>query len=319
MESKLMKQRNDNLIAAVVVTYNRKELLTECLDAILGQTHPVDLLLIIDNASTDGTHETLTEKGYLNRNIIHYIPMETNFGGAGGFFEGLRLARDTDCAWVWVMDDDAIPAPDCLERLLEAKEAIGEEISFLASSVFGPEGEFMNVPRISQTKGSNGYRDWYAHLDHAAVKLEDATFVSLLINQKAIRKCGLPCRDYFIWGDDSEYTMRIIRNYGPAYLIGTSKVCHKRYAGKSLSIREEDNPGRIRMYRYFYRNILINKSLYLGKREFLRFLRYAVTDSVRCLRSTHGILKFRVIWIGIFGFVKERKHVQRYIEKEIRQ
>lgn len=177
----------------------------------------------------------------------------------------------------------------------------------------------MNVPRIAQTKGSNGYRDWYQHLEHAAVKLEDATFVSLLINQNAIRKCGLPCKDYFIWGDDSEYTMRIIHYYGPAYLIGTSKVCHKRYEARSLSIRDEENPGRIRMYYYFYRNILINKCLYLGKREFLQFLRYAVKDSVTCLRSSHALLKNRVIWKGIVGFVRDKKRFRRYINKEIRE
>ncbi|MCD8149312.1 MAG: glycosyltransferase family 2 protein [Clostridiales bacterium] len=312
-----MKQRNGNRITAVVVTHNRKELLTECLDAILGQTYSVDRILLIDNASTDGTEAFLTEKGYLKQDVIHYVLLGSNTGGAGGFYEGLRLARETDCAWVWVMDDDAIPTPDCLECLLEAREKIGEEVSFLASSVFGPGGEFMNVPRISQTRGSNGYRDWYQHLEHAAVKLEDATFVSLLINSKAIQKCGLPCKDYFIWGDDSEYTMRIIRHYGPAYLIGTSKVCHKRYAARSLSIYEEDKPDRIRMYRYFYRNILINKSLYLGRQEFLQFFRYTIKDSILCLRTSHGMLKARVILSGLWKFITEKKKFKRYIEGEI--
>ena len=77
-------------IVAVVVTYNRKLLLMECLQAILEQTYPVSKILLIDNASTDGTEETLSENGYLVNPKINYIKMKVNTGGSGGFYEGMK-------------------------------------------------------------------------------------------------------------------------------------------------------------------------------------------------------------------------------------
>lgn len=77
-------------IDAVVVTYNRKALLIECVEAILKQKYAVDKLIIIDNASTDGTEEELKKIEILNRNDVVYKKLEKNIGGAGGFYEGIK-------------------------------------------------------------------------------------------------------------------------------------------------------------------------------------------------------------------------------------
>ena len=90
------------------------------------------------------------------------------------------------------------------------------------------ENESMNVPDIDMSSTENGYADWYRKLSNGLIKIEAATFVSLLINGEAIKKCGLPCKDFFIWGDDTEYTTRITRNFGPAYMVGKSVAIHKR-------------------------------------------------------------------------------------------
>src|ERR1035441_9411687 len=103
-------------IAAVVVTYNRKALLGECLDALLKQTHPLDAIYVIDNASTDGTKEFLNERGYLRESKIRYVPLPDNTGGAGGFYEGLRHAFEAGFDWFWLMDDDVEPYLDGLEQ-----------------------------------------------------------------------------------------------------------------------------------------------------------------------------------------------------------
>lgn len=92
-------------VCAVVVTYNRKELLLECLDAILKQTSSIDKLLVIDNNSTDGTEDTLREKQYLGKKVIQYVKLPENIGGAGGFCEGIRRAKDYNPDWsgLWTM------------------------------------------------------------------------------------------------------------------------------------------------------------------------------------------------------------------------
>lgn len=250
-------------VYAVVVTYNRKELLCECIAAILGQTVSVDKLILIDNNSTDGTYEALEEKGYITDPIVEYIKLDENIGGAGGFYEGMKVAREESPSWVWIMDDDTIPNKTCLEELLNASEIIDGNISFLASAVRGIHNEAMNVPKISRNQ-FNSYTDWYEYLEYGIVQIVKATFVSLLINGEAIKKCGLPWKEFFIWGDDSEYTQRIIRDYGSAYMVGKSVAIHKRFSSEALSIVREQNKNRIPMYFYYYRNNLIGFWEYEG-------------------------------------------------------
>ena len=77
-------------ICAVVVTFNRKELLLECLDALLKQTYALNKIYLIDNNSSDGTYEILHGNGYLEHPQIVYEKLSENLGGAGGFSRGLQ-------------------------------------------------------------------------------------------------------------------------------------------------------------------------------------------------------------------------------------
>src|SRR4028119_143552 len=95
-------------VAAVVVTYNRKQLLLECIDALLSQTRSLDKIILIDNACTDGTPEILREKGYLDNAYIDYMRLPENIGGAGGFHEGIKRGYEVGYDWLWLMDDDTI-------------------------------------------------------------------------------------------------------------------------------------------------------------------------------------------------------------------
>lgn len=247
---------NKYLIEAVVVTYNRKELLKKCISAILSQTVVPDKIIIIDNHSSDGTGKLLKDESMLKNPHIEYHYLSKNTGGAGGFYHGMSIAKRDKADWVWIMDDDVIPEKDALEKLICAREKIKGEVSFLASSVRGLDGEAMNVPKITR-KQFTKYTDWYGYLDEGIVQIVKATFVSLLINGEAIKKCGLPWKKFFIWGDDSEYTQRIIRDYGPAYMVGKSKVLHARRGSEELSIVKENDVNRIPLYFYYYRNNLI--------------------------------------------------------------
>jgi rhamnopyranosyl-N-acetylglucosaminyl-diphospho-decaprenol beta-1,3/1,4-galactofuranosyltransferase len=101
-------------VAAVVVTFNRKELLCECLDALLAQTYPVSRIVLIDNASSDGTAELLAEKGYLENEIFDYLRLPVNSGGAGGFHEGVKRAFEAGFDWLWLMDDEDAVACKCV-------------------------------------------------------------------------------------------------------------------------------------------------------------------------------------------------------------
>jgi GT2 family glycosyltransferase len=207
----------------VVVTYNRKDLLRECLQALQAQSRPVDEILVVDNASTDGTGEML-EREF---DSIRAINLPKNIGGAGGFHEGIRRAYEDGCGWLWLMDDDSIPQPSALEELeasLPILRDLGKKPSLLASKVFWTDGTLhpMNspTPRWAQ-------RTLFVEaLERGYMLIRSASFVSLLLSHDAVTRHGLPYKDFFIWGDDFEYTSRVLYSEN-GYLVPRSVVVHK--------------------------------------------------------------------------------------------
>src|SRR4051795_2206849 len=107
-------------VAVVVVTYNRADLLGRMLDGLAAQTREPDAVIIIDNASTDHTRAVLDAHRGLKLQRIH---LDENTGGAGGFRAGVEGAYDQGFDRVWLMDDDVVPAPDCLALLMAQDEA----------------------------------------------------------------------------------------------------------------------------------------------------------------------------------------------------
>lgn len=293
-------------IVAIVVTYNRKKLLVECLSSILDQTKRVDKLIIVDNNSTDGTYECLDQNGFFNKEEIIYKKLNKNIGGAGGFYEGMKESLKYSPDWLWIMDDDTIPTHVCLENLVSSLKIIKGKISYLASSVYGENEETMNVPLLNEDKSENGYPDWYQYLEHGIVKIKEATFVSLLINGEAVKQIGLPMKNYFIWGDDTEYTLRLNKYYGNSYFIGNSKAIHKRAINKNLSIYSEENLNRIHFYYYMIRNNLINKSEYYGFKKTLKFFINWQIRSIKILirkNCKYKLKKVATIHKGLLAFL----------------
>ncbi|WP_187229997.1 glycosyltransferase family 2 protein [Ligilactobacillus salivarius] len=302
-------------VGVVVVTYNRKELLRECLEEIESQTYPVNKIFIIDNNSTDGTFELLKNTFLKDKNIV-YKRLDENIGGAGGFYEGIKLAMESNenFDFLWIMDDDTIPYKDSLETLIEGYDE-QDRVSYLASCVRGEKNEPMNVPVIDDTRTANGYSDWYFKLRDKKIKIKTATFVSILITINAIKKVGLPCKNFYIWGDDTEYTTRLTSNYGNAYMIGNSWVSHKRKNAQALSIMTEVNKDRIDNYFYHYRNNMIVTGLYAKNSVYTRFAKN-ILQAFKVLNIKYGRKKSFIILKGTFIGFKEIKTYKKYIIRE---
>jgi len=218
-------------VCAVVVTHNRLALLRECLAALAAQERPVDEVLVIDNASTDGTAEALgTEFPE-----VRVRRLEHNGGGAGGFHAGMRDAHARGFDWLWVMDDDTVPTPRALERLLAAGATRpgGRPPAILASRVVWTDDR-LHPKNLPFPRTDAGHRE--ALVDAAGrglLLIRAATFVSILVHRRAIDAHGLPHAHYFIWGDDGEFTARVLRDE-PGYLVPDSVVHHKTAAKESV-------------------------------------------------------------------------------------
>ena len=316
---------NNYSVIAVVVTYNRKFLLKECLEAIYKQSVAVKQIILVDNASTDGTYELLEELGYFNKTNFLYKLMEENTGGSGGFYEGIKIAKESECDWVWVMDDDTIPTENCLEELLNGNLIISKnrkdnrQVAYLASAIYGAEGEYMNVPEISMKPSNNGYPYWYNSLSEGIVNISSASFVSILIKKDAILRCGLPCKDFFIWGDDTEYNLRLFNYFGEGFFVGKSIAIHKRLGAKVLNIEYETNPNRIDMFHYYYRNRIIDFHYYQKKNRPLYDMLRAILLGIRYLRKPNGFRMAKAVIKGHWEGITQYSKFKSFIDMQLKE
>lgn len=115
------------MLTAVIVTYNRKELLSQNIEMLLKQTMTVDSIIIVDNCSSDGTYEYLKNCGWTTEPFL-YLKTETNIGGAGGFYTGVKAAYEAGADWIVLMDDDGRMADEhTMEILYRAARKLYDE------------------------------------------------------------------------------------------------------------------------------------------------------------------------------------------------
>lgn len=195
-----------NTICVVVVTYNRKELLIECLESLLNQTQRLDKIYIVNNASTDGTGDLLRSQAWFDDPRICYECLSSNTGGAGGFYSGLKKAYEHGYDWYWVMDDDVEPEPDCLEKLLPWTKVS----ECLHPRRFYSDGEFCKWENyISPVTGLRvGLNDISFSKGRKICFVNTACFEGMLVSNTIIEKIGFPDPEFFIVYDDTVYGLK---------------------------------------------------------------------------------------------------------------
>jgi GT2 family glycosyltransferase len=193
-----MKSDNQNgKVAVVVVTYNRKELLKECVDALLNQTRSLDLIILIDNASTDGTWAFLKEKGYLTNQKIDYLKLPENIGSSGGFHEGIKRAYEKNFDWIWIMDDDAEPINNSLEMLLKNEKIKENKVGILASVVIYPNNQICYFHRCNFNASKMSFRSIGSSMySENTFEADMVSFVGMLVNKMMVRDIGLPLKKF---------------------------------------------------------------------------------------------------------------------------
>jgi rhamnopyranosyl-N-acetylglucosaminyl-diphospho-decaprenol beta-1,3/1,4-galactofuranosyltransferase len=206
-----------NTVCAVVVTHNRRDLLARCLDCLQSQSRAPDGILVVDNASTDGTADLLA-----HRDGIEVERLEVNGGGAGGFMHGLQLAHEAGYEWCWLLDDDTLVEEACLEELLAGVARAPAPPSVMSSVARWHDGRLhpMNGPWLRNARGELAVA---AGLHLAPIRA--ATFVSTMIHRDAVDRHGLPPGHYFVWLDDIQYTARILR-HERGYVVPASVALH---------------------------------------------------------------------------------------------
>ena len=237
-------------VIAVVVTYNRLELLQRVVESLRNQSCRLDKILIVNNGSTDGTKEWLDGQSGLT--VIH----QENVGGSGGFFRGIQEASKEDCDWIWCMDDDVFPREKCLATLLtvaEKQENVGIVCPhrLMSGKTFVGEAKTLNL--------SNPFKDMHNDMllatdveSHEVVSVVGMAFEGPLIRKDVVSKIGLPNQDLFILYDDTDYSYRAVLA-GYQVLVVRDALMDK-YDFQSISSYREDKMKNKWKLAYHIRN-----------------------------------------------------------------
>lgn len=248
---------------AVVVTFNRRELLLECLSALARQSCPLSAIVVIDNASTDGTQAAV--KAYRTQcpcDIV-YVKLEHNTGGAGGFAHGVSKAMELNCDWLWLMDDDAYPQPDALASLYQASPAPDNAYASVACR----ENELSWAVNFVGDSGRLHTTRQVAALPPVA-EVSFFPFLGFLIHRKMVATIGIPDAGYFISADDVEYSLRARASGAKLLLVRASRIDHP-------------------IARVEYRNVLGRRLIYLSLAPWRRY--YDTRNRLLVARNYYGV------------------------------
>ncbi len=197
----------------------------------------INAIVVVNNNSTDGTKEWL---GSLHNDRVYSLDLDENIGGAGGFYEGVKYTHEVikDYDWLLFFDDDAYVQKGSIKNFINRK--YGSEIDSIISAVYYPDGDIcdMNVPgfypfkSLSQIKKSilNGNKGF--HIDRSLYgsknlhRVDFASFVGLFIRKEVVNKIGYPDPEWFIYGDDLDYTTKITSNGFSLYFDPAIKFIH---------------------------------------------------------------------------------------------
>lgn len=299
-------KNNYGTVCAVIAAYNRKNLLSKCLNSLKQHSEFLDAICLVDNASDDGTPNLLDDEGYITElppidsteiwktssNIhtktgkiikFNYLRNIYNNGSAGGFHDGIKEAYNQGYQWIWILDDDAIIKNDSLKMLLEKTE-VSEDVGFLCSKVLWCDKNvhIMNIPQIQPLVRDIPFNKF----DNNNISVvRAASWLSLLINREAVKKVGFPLKEFFVWGDDIEYTNRMTENNFLGLYVSDSIVFHATKKNYSFNLLSDDVENVLK-YSFGIRN-----NLFIIKKQskilFILYLFYNLT------LSNFNILRYR--------------------------
>lgn len=298
-------------ICAVVVTYNRKELLKRNLDSLLIQTYPLDIL-IYDNASTDGTYQYLLDLGYLNNEHITFIRGDINLGGAGGFSNGEKIAFQKGYDLLWLMDDDGYCINEhTLEECIKVYNPNQKNIvnSYVLCNPktkeltfdLGPYKTNDEVENVSNYGLVSGYGNPYN---------------GTLVPKKCFEDVGFTDERFFIYGDEFDFFLRTTKS---GYVWNTSisslyyHPINRNIENKSfLGFRYDVKDQPIWKFYIEIRNTRYINKTYKGKTKAVHALRYRARMILSAIHSKDNKIK-RIKW----GWIAANDGEKEYFERPI--
>lgn len=261
-------------VIAVVVTYNRSQLLKRNITCL--RKNSPHAIIVVNNGSTDDTGEWLAEQTDL------IVITQANVGGSGGFYTGIQQAMERGADWIWCMDDDVFPRPDCLSNLLD--HTASEEVGILAPRRLMEDNIFTND--FQAVNLTNPFTSMYKkklkkQVINKPVEILGTAFEGLFIRKEAVEKIGLPNKDLFIFCDDTDYCLRaVLAGYKILYIPSALMDKEKFFSNDTWNERNKK-----KKWKRFYQ---IRNSTYLNHH-------YGRNWGVKYIRGFNGVIGYIAI------------------------
>jgi rhamnopyranosyl-N-acetylglucosaminyl-diphospho-decaprenol beta-1,3/1,4-galactofuranosyltransferase len=288
-------------VAVVVVTYNRADLLERMLDGLAAQTMQPDAVIVVDNASADHTRQVLEKRDDLPLQVLH---LTENTGGAGGFHTGVRTAYDQGFDRIWLMDDDVVPAPDCLDVLLAqggpclmaVREDTAGRLVEKAAIHFDLRSPLAIRPKTASVDSAYSDR---ASLP-AELPIENVAFEGFLVHRDVIDVIGLPDPTYFIFYDDVDFALRARRAGFPILAVRDAVLVRQL---------EFDQQHALDTWKgfYMYRNLFVVHFRY-GENRAVRLKPWLIVIAVLLLSPFRG---GRAEAANVTKAIRSARHMRR--------
>ncbi len=267
-------------VAVVVVTHNRADLLARMLDGLVAQTYAPDTVIVVDNASGDHTQQVL-DRGDLPLQVIR---SEENVGGAGGFRIGMETAYAGGWDRIWLMDDDVLPAPDCLATLMAVDESclmcVREDLDGQLVEKSAVRFDLRNPlslrPKTASVETSYASRVAMPPL----VEIQVVAFEGFLVRREVVTAVGLPDPEFFIFYDDADFALRARKAGHRIWAVRDAVLVRQLAFSQELAL--DTWKGF-----YMYRNLFVVHFRH-GENALVRAKPYAITAGVVALSPLRG-------------------------------
>ena len=291
-------------VGVVIVTFNRIEKLINTLKYYDSQEWLPEYILIVNNASTDGTQDFLEEWCCEESRYKKYvITLDENVGGSGGFFVGEKKAMELDANWIMIADDDAYPDKNYIKGMVQYIQSHNsDDISVVCGSVLENDSYFNNHRGMIISPWKLHYRRKMTEKEYRenSLNIDLVSYVGILINKEKLKKVGLVNKDYFIWNDDIEHSLRLKKVgtliYIPSYTIfHDCDLEHQQLSWKSYY----GHRNRIDLFRrHFFFPFLVNTTIFLLK---------TLLSPLKGRSFTEVKIRLTAIYDGVFGNLGKHK------------
>ena len=282
-------------IAAVIVAFNRDELLARSLEHTIAQSRKPDLVIVVDNANLDSTRILVESHSAI------YLKGALENGSAGGFAIGIDYAITTDCDFVWTLDDDGYPDLNCLSRLiqftLERNLGVSSPLSLSQEDHSQTANPYLfGLKKITDVKKIQRKEIWPDIVQF---------YNGALFSKETIRLIGYPRKELFLRGDEMDYYYRARRANTKMGLVTKAIFYHPSGAPEFANSRNSffgvvvPKQASKLFYQFRNRGYLVREySLILN--AIYDWIRYPLFFLIYPGRNLRGFIQWKTLWLRGF-------------------